>query len=128
MQRTCCFSSPVSQFSFWLMIVSTQTAVLPVLRSPMISWRWPRPIGRHGVDGLDAGLQRLVHALPLDHGGGLQLQDALRLGLDVAEAVDRGAQRVDHPAEEAVADRHREDAAGPLDLLALLDAARTGRG
>ena len=27
------------------MIVSTQTAVLPVLRSPMISWRWPRPIG-----------------------------------------------------------------------------------
>ena len=45
MQRTCCFWSPVSQFCFWLMMVSTQTAVLPVLRSPMISWRWPRPIG-----------------------------------------------------------------------------------
>jgi hypothetical protein len=27
------------------MIVSVPTAVLPVLRSPMISWRWPRPIG-----------------------------------------------------------------------------------
>ena len=27
------------------MIVSTATVVLPVLRSPMISWRWPRPIG-----------------------------------------------------------------------------------
>ena len=30
---------------FWLMIVSTATAVLPVLRSPMISSRWPRPTG-----------------------------------------------------------------------------------
>src|SRR3954465_8451076 len=30
---------------FWLMIVSIATAVLPVLRSPMISSRWPRPIG-----------------------------------------------------------------------------------
>ena len=31
--------------SFWLMIVSTTMAVLPGARSPMISWRWPRPIG-----------------------------------------------------------------------------------
>src|SRR5208282_2831459 len=30
---------------FWLMIVSMITAVLPVCRSPMISSRWPRPIG-----------------------------------------------------------------------------------
>jgi hypothetical protein len=30
---------------FWLMIVSTATAVLPVWRSPMMSSRWPRPIG-----------------------------------------------------------------------------------
>src|SRR5204863_8546390 len=30
---------------FWLMIVSTATALLPVWRSPMISSRWPRPIG-----------------------------------------------------------------------------------
>ena len=30
---------------FWLMIVSRAMAVLPVLRSPMISSRWPRPIG-----------------------------------------------------------------------------------
>ena len=29
----------------WLMIVSTATAVLPVWRSPIISSRWPRPIG-----------------------------------------------------------------------------------
>ena len=30
---------------FWLMIVSMATVVLPVLRSPMMSSRWPRPIG-----------------------------------------------------------------------------------
>src|SRR6476469_4378940 len=30
---------------FWLMIASTATADLPVWRSPMISSRWPRPIG-----------------------------------------------------------------------------------
>ena len=35
----------VSQFSRWLMIVSVAMAVLPVLRSPMMSSRWPRPIG-----------------------------------------------------------------------------------
>src|SRR5260370_825229 len=29
---------------FWLMIVSTATAVFPVWRSPMMSSRWPRPI------------------------------------------------------------------------------------
>ena len=30
---------------FWLRIVSIAIAVLPVWRSPMISSRWPRPIG-----------------------------------------------------------------------------------
>ncbi len=30
---------------FWLMIVSSAMAVLPVWRSPMISSRWPRPMG-----------------------------------------------------------------------------------
>ncbi len=30
---------------FWLMIVSIAIAVLPVPRSPMMSSRWPRPIG-----------------------------------------------------------------------------------
>src|SRR4030067_192048 len=30
---------------FWLMIVSLATAALQVWRSPMISSRWPRPMG-----------------------------------------------------------------------------------
>src|SRR5215469_10861970 len=37
--------SPDSQLDFWLMMVSMAMAVLPVCRSPMISSRWPRPIG-----------------------------------------------------------------------------------
>ena len=35
----------VTFWPFWLMIASTATADLPVWRSPMISSRWPRPIG-----------------------------------------------------------------------------------
>ena len=73
------------------------------------------------VDGLDAGLQRLADALPLHHRRRLQFQRAAGVGLDVALSVDRLAERVDHPAEERVADRHRQHLAGALDLLALFD-------
>ena len=60
---------------------------------------------------------------------GLRPDDARRLDLhpprlhagEVALAVDRLAEGVDHPAEHAVADGHREDPAGRLDRLALLD-------
>src|SRR5215472_2981784 len=45
MHLTWRFGSPDSQFERWLMIVSMAIAVLPVCRSPMISSRWPRPIG-----------------------------------------------------------------------------------
>src|SRR5436309_636381 len=45
MHLTCLFGSPLAQFSRWLMIVSTAMAVFPVWRSPMMSSRWPRPIG-----------------------------------------------------------------------------------
>src|SRR5215469_1236948 len=45
MHLTWRFGSPDSQFARWLMIVSMAIAVLPVCRSPMISSRWPRPIG-----------------------------------------------------------------------------------
>src|SRR4051795_8782861 len=38
------FLSPLFQLSRWLMIASSATAVLPVCRSPMMSWRWPRPM------------------------------------------------------------------------------------
>ena len=103
--------------------VQADGAFLPVFWSPMISSRWPAPadVG-HGVDRLDAGLQRLLHRLALHHRGRLQLKGPGGLGLDVALAVQGAAERVDHPAEEAVADRHRQHPAGVLDLVAhLLD-------
>ena len=78
--------------------------------------------GDHRVDGLDAGLQRLLDALALHHARGLQLERAALGGLDGAEAVDRLAQRVDHAAEVVVADGDGEDLAGAADLHALLDA------
>jgi hypothetical protein len=76
---------------------------------------------RHGVDGLDAGLQRLVHRLALHDVGRLELERPALLAGDLAEAVDRRTERVDDAAEERVADGHGEHLAGPLDLLALLD-------
>ena len=45
------------------------------------------------------------------------------VGLDRALAVDRIAERVDHAAEQALADRHVDDRAGALDGLAFLDLA-----
>jgi hypothetical protein len=64
-----------------------------------------------------------VHRLALDDGRRLQLQRPATIGLDLAEPVDRVAQRVDDPAEERVTDGHREDLAGAADLLSLLDPA-----
>jgi len=75
----------------------------------------------HRVDGLDPGLHRLLHRLPLDHRRRLDLELAQGGALDRAEAVERLAQRADHAAEERVADRHREHLPGPLDRLALFD-------
>src|SRR5690606_7044155 len=75
----------------------------------------------HRVDRLEAGLQRLVHRLAGHDAGRLQLEGATALGGDVAQAVQRAAQRGDDAAEVAVTDGDREHLAGAADLLALLD-------
>ena len=77
--------------------------------------------GRHRVDGLDAGLQRLLDRLPLGHAGGVGLDQPALGGDDRPAAVQRVAQRVDHAAEHGVADRHGEQPAGAADLVALVD-------
>ena len=58
----------------------------------------------HGVDGLDAGLQRLVHRLAVDHTWSFALDGHVkRLTLDGALAVDGFTQHVDHTAQHAFA-------------------------
>ena len=75
----------------------------------------------HRVDGLQPGLDRLGDRLTLDHAG-CHLLDRRRLrGVDAALAIHRHAQRVHDPAEQRLADRHLEDAAGRLDGVAFRD-------
>ena len=80
-------------------------AVLPVLRSPMISSRWPRPIGvMASIDlipvcsGSSTGWRA---AMP----GRLHVDPGL-VGHDRALVVDRLAQGVDDAADQRLADRH----------------------
>ena len=77
--------------------------------------------GDHGVDGLDARLHRRIHRLAHDDARGDALHGAGLGGLDGPLAVDGLAQRVHHPADQRVADRHLDHASGGLDLVALLE-------
>src|SRR5699024_8101678 len=82
----------------------------------------PAAHGDHRVDRLEAGLQRLVHGLTVHHTRGLEFQGAAAGGFDVAEPVDRVAERIHDPAEVALADGDGEHFAGAADLLALFDS------
>ena len=78
--------------------------------------------GDHGVDGLDAGLQRLLDRLTVDDAGSAALNGAVLGGLDGACTVDGLAQCVDHAADQGIAHRHGHHLAGALDSAAFLDA------
>jgi hypothetical protein len=109
---TCLFVSPDSQLAFWLMIVSIAIAVLPVWRSPMMSWRWPRPIGIIASMALMPVCSGSCTDLRCMTPGAWQLEGAAALDAgDLAEAVDRVAERVDDAAEVALADGSGEDLA-----------------
>ena len=69
----------------------------------------------HRVDRLEAGLQRLFHRLAIDDAGREALDRRELLRRDRPLAVDRLAERVHHAPEQLLADRHGDDAAGPLD-------------
>ncbi len=80
--------------------------------------------GDHGVDGLDAGLQRRFHGHAVDHAG-RQAFDGVELGAgDGAFVVDGLAEGVDHPADQRFAHRHGHDAAGAPHFVAFLDLVR----
>ena len=76
----------------------------------------------HRVDGLNAGLQRLLDGLTVQDAGCRGLNGAVVGSLDGALAVDGLAQRVDHAANHTLAHWHGNDLAGALDGTALLDA------
>ena len=78
--------------------------------------------GNHRVDGLDAGLQRLLDRLALQNTGGRALDGAVVGSLNGALTVNGLAQRVDHAADHTLTDRHGDDLAGTLDGTALFDA------
>ena len=123
-QRTWRFGSPDSQLARWLMIVSIAIAVLPVCRSPMISWRWPRPIGVIASIALMPVCIGSCTGCRCTTEGACNLQRPQRGALDLAEAVERLAQRADHPAEERVADRDGQHLPGAAHALPLLDAGK----
>ena len=77
--------------------------------------------GNERVDRLEAGLHRLVDRLARDDAGGLLFDAHALVGHDRALAVDRVAERIDHAAEQALADGNVDDGAGALDAVAFLD-------
>ena len=76
-----------------------------------------------GVDGLEAGLHRLMHRLARNDAGRLDVDAGALAGDDRALAVDRLAQRIDDAAEQALAHRHVDDFAQAADRLAFRDFA-----
>src|SRR5262245_46580149 len=73
------------------------------------------------IDRLETGRHRLMHRLARDDPRRLDVDPPPLLRRDRSLAVDRIAERIDHPAEQLLADRHLDDGAGPLDRVALLD-------
>ena len=81
--------------------------------------------GNHRVDGLQAGCQRLVDALTHHNAGGLELERAAPIQVrDIAEAVNRAAERVNRTAQVAIANRDGEDLARAVHELSFFDAAK----
>src|SRR4029079_17496125 len=75
----------------------------------------------HGVDGLEARLQRLLDGLAVEPPGREALDGEELGGVDRPLAVDGLSEGVDHAADHGRADWHRHDAAGTPDLVALGD-------
>ncbi len=96
-------------------------AVLPVLRSPMIELALTAADRNHGVDRLDAGLERLVDGLPCGDAGSHGFERPGLVGGDRPLLVDRLAERVDDAADDGLADRHAEQGPGRGDRLAFFD-------
>ena len=82
----------------------------------------PPANGDHGVDGLDAGLQRHIDGFTVNNAGSRRLNGVVGRRGDGALAVNGVAQRVHNTADQSVAHRHGNDSAGALDDVAFLNA------
>ena len=90
--------------SLLLMIASIAIAVLPVWRSPMISSRWPRPIGIIASIAFSPVCIGSVTGWRCTTPGALNSAGRVSVDLDVALAVERATERVDDPAQHLLAD------------------------
>ena len=91
----------------------------------MISSRWPRPIGIIESIAFRPVCIGSLTGWRWTTPGALNSAGRVSVGLDVALAVERVAERVDDAAEQALADRDLEQAVGALDRVALDDRAPT---
>ena len=111
----------IMSWPFWLMMASMAMAVLPVWRSPMISSRWPRPMG------IIESTARMPVCMGSCTGLRLMTPGALNSTGRVPSCLmgplpSMGmAQRVHHAAEHGVAGGNLHDATGRADLVVLLD-------
>ena len=78
--------------------------------------------GDHAVNGLDAGLQGLLHRLALDNAGSRTFNGRVALRHDIALAVDGTTQRVHHTADHGLAHGHRDNASRAAHGVTLADA------
>ena len=74
----------------------------------------------HGVDSLDAGLQRFVHRLAEDHARSFALKRHLAgLACNFPFSVDRVSERVDYTSDHVFANVDRGDTSCPFDRVTL---------
>src|SRR4030095_11642152 len=106
---------------FWWMRVSRATAVLPVWRSPMISSRWPRPIGIIESIALSPVAIGTFTCWDWTTPGAIYTRVPPRRGRDRALVGGRVAERVDHAAKHPLTDRDLEQAGRPLHGVAFDD-------
>src|SRR5690606_2045264 len=75
----------------------------------------------HGVNGLDAGLERLLHGLPDDDSRCVRLHLTSGGSHYLGTAVNGTAKRVYYASDQRRADRHLEHASRAADFIALLE-------
>src|ERR1700746_990172 len=107
----------MTPWPFWFRMVSMAIAVLPVLRSPMISSRWPRPMGVMASMALMPVCNGSCTRFCARNAGGDRSHVATLGGKNGPFAVQRVAERIDHAAYQGGPHRHAQQAPGGFDFV-----------